>query len=48
MCGINGTLSFDRSNFRVTAPFIDAMRDTMAHRGPTAAALGFRRMEEWD
>jgi asparagine synthase (glutamine-hydrolysing) len=34
MCGITGTLVFDGSPFRVTRAFIDAMRDTMAHRGP--------------
>lgn len=34
MCGINGTLTFDCGTFRVTAPFVNAMRDTMMHRGP--------------
>ncbi len=34
MCGIAGTLSFTNSRFKVTEPFITAMRDTMPHRGP--------------
>jgi asparagine synthase (glutamine-hydrolysing) len=54
MCGIAGTLSFDLPAFRVVAPFVDRMRDTMAHRGPDGArtwvsddgriGLGFRRL----
>jgi asparagine synthase (glutamine-hydrolysing) len=53
MCGIAGTLSFDPS-FRVTPEHIDAMRETLAHRGPDGAdtwvdsdarvGLGFRRL----
>ncbi len=34
MCGIVGALSFQRSNFAVTEPYIVKMRDTMQHRGP--------------
>lgn len=54
MCGIAGTLSFDPAAFRVEDPFVDRMRDTMAHRGPDGArtwvsddgriGLGFRRL----
>jgi asparagine synthase (glutamine-hydrolysing) len=53
MCGLVGCLtSSDR--FRVTAPYLDRMRDTMAHRGPDGAGtwisndgavgLGHRRL----
>jgi len=34
MCGIVGALVFDGANFRITAPYLERMRDTMAHRGP--------------
>lgn len=34
MCGIVGALSFTNSSFRVTDPYLTAMRDTMIHRGP--------------
>lgn len=34
MCGIVGALSFGQSSFSVTEPYINAMRDTMIHRGP--------------
>jgi len=34
MCGIVGALVFWNGAFRVTEPYIAAMRDTMAHRGP--------------
>lgn len=56
MCGITGALCFDGANpsFRVTEPYISAMRDTMAHRGPDGVGtwvgpdgdvgLGFRRL----
>jgi asparagine synthase (glutamine-hydrolysing) len=54
MCGIAGTLSLDPGRFRVTPEHVDAMRETMAHRGPDGAAtwvddtgrigLGFRRL----
>src|SRR5215467_360586 len=53
MCGINGTLSL-APDFRVEAPLVSRMRDTLAHRGPDGAAtwvsddgrvgLGFRRL----
>ncbi len=39
MCGINGTLVFEHSGFRVTEPYLARMRDTMAHRGPDGAGL---------
>lgn len=39
MCGISGTLVFDRSDFRVTAPYLSRMRDAMAHRGPDGEGL---------
>jgi asparagine synthase (glutamine-hydrolysing) len=54
MCGIAGSLSFDPAAFRVDAAFVDAMRETLAHRGPDGAGswvaddgrvgLGFRRL----
>ena len=36
MCGLVGCLTFS-DRFRVTAPYIDRMRDTMTHRGPDGA-----------
>jgi asparagine synthase (glutamine-hydrolysing) len=36
MCGLVGCISFS-DRFRVTAPYIERMRDTMAHRGPDGA-----------
>ncbi len=54
MCGINGALVFDHGDFRITEPYVTAMRDTMAHRGPDGSdtwvcsdgrvGLGFRRL----
>lgn len=53
MCGVVGCISFS-DRFRVSAPYIDRMRDTMAHRGPDgegtwisadgAVGLGHRRL----
>ena len=37
MCGINGTLVFNNSSFRVSEPYINRMRDEMKHRGPDGA-----------
>jgi asparagine synthase (glutamine-hydrolysing) len=34
MCGIVGALVFPNSHFTITEPYINRMRDTMAHRGP--------------
>ena len=39
MCGIVGTLVFDRASFRVTEPYISKMRDVMSHRGPDGAGV---------
>lgn len=54
MCGIVGTLTFASSPFKVSAPYIIDMRDTMTHRGPDGegvwvssdqrVGLGFRRL----
>jgi len=54
VCGIVGVRVFSGSGFRVTEPYISAMRDTMAHRGPDGAdtwvsddgrvGLGHRRL----
>ncbi len=54
VCGIVGTLSFGVADFAITAPYLDRMRDTMAHRGPDGVGtwiaadrrvgLGFRRL----
>jgi asparagine synthase (glutamine-hydrolysing) len=53
MCGLVGCLSYS-DRFRVTAPYLDRMRDTMVHRGPDgegtwisadgAVGLGHRRL----
>jgi len=34
MCGRVWALAFTPSNFRVTAPYLTLMRDTMTHHGP--------------
>jgi len=34
MCGLVGALVFQESDFLITEPYIDCMRDTMIHRGP--------------
>lgn len=39
MCGIAGALSFKRSAFEITAPYLARMRDAMAHRGPDGAGM---------
>ena len=39
MCGVVGTLVFAKSDFRITAPYLERMRDAMAHRGPDGAGL---------
>ena len=54
MCGVVGTLTFGSEEFRVTTPYINKMRDVMAHRGPDGAGtwvsedgrigLGHRRL----
>jgi asparagine synthase (glutamine-hydrolysing) len=54
MCGIVGAFAFRDSSFEVQAPYIDKMRDSMAHRGPDGAGtwvsgdrrigLGHRRL----
>ncbi len=54
MCGIVGIWEYGASEGRVTQPLIEAMRDTMPHRGPDdtgshifdkgRGALGFRRL----
>jgi asparagine synthase (glutamine-hydrolysing) len=54
MCGIVGAFSFRNSSFRVSESYLEAMRDTMSHRGPDGAGafissdgrlgLGHRRL----
>jgi len=54
MCGVVGAFAFASSDFRITAPYLERMRDTMAHRGPDGAGtwispdarvgLGHRRL----
>lgn len=34
MCGLAGALVFDSSEFRLNSLYIEALRDTMVHRGP--------------
>ncbi len=58
MCGVVGTLVFRNSNFSISEPYVTAMRDSMAHRGPDAAGtwvspdgrvgLGHRRLSVID
>ena len=43
MCGIAGALVFKNGTFNVTEPYITAMRDTMAHRGPDDAGVWIDR-----
>ncbi len=54
MCGIAGALAFKGSNFLITEPYLNRMRETMSHRGPDGAGtwisadrrvgLGHRRL----
>lgn len=54
MCGVVGALSLNGPSFKVTEPYINRMRDVMAHRGPDGAGtwvsadhrigLGHRRL----
>jgi asparagine synthase (glutamine-hydrolysing) len=54
MCGIAGAVVFDGHDFRVTRPYVERLRDSMAHRGPDGsgvwidergiAGLGHRRL----
>ena len=46
MCGIVGALVFKNSNFTVTETLIQAMRDTMAHRGPDGAGFWVEKQGE--
>ena len=34
MCGLAGALVLDSSEFRLNSLYIEALRDTMVHRGP--------------
>lgn len=43
MCGIVGALVLKGSSFAVTEPYIVAMRDTMAHRGPDGSGVWLSR-----
>ena len=42
MCGIAGALTFGRDGFTVTTDYLDAMRDTMVHRGPDGCGTWVR------
>ena len=54
MCGINGALAFSSSGFEITPAYVEAMRDSLSHRGPDGAGswispdrrvgLGHRRL----
>ena len=54
MCGLSGVLVFKGSSFHVERPFIQAMIDTIKHRGPDGEGIwiaddkkvgfGFRRL----
>ncbi len=39
MCGILGAVVFDGSDYRLTRPYLERMRDSMAHRGPDGSGL---------
>ncbi|MFN5516614.1 MAG: asparagine synthase (glutamine-hydrolyzing) [Cyanobacteriota bacterium] len=39
MCGIVGALTFDQSDFAITAKYLVPMRDIMEHRGPDGTGL---------
>lgn len=39
MCGINGSLVFDESDFEITSEYLIKMRDIQEHRGPDGAGL---------
>lgn len=39
MCGLAGALVFDHGHFAVTEPYLLAMRDRLAHRGPDGAGV---------
>lgn len=39
MCGINGSLALDPGGSRIDPATVEAMRDTMIHRGPDGAGL---------
>lgn len=39
MSGVVGAIAFKDGSWRVTEPYLTAMRDTMAHRGPDGAGL---------
>jgi len=54
MCGLSGALVFKQSSFRIEKPYIQAMIDTIKHRGPDGEGIwiandgkigfGFRRL----
>ena len=37
MCGIVGSVVFNKHDFKITDDYITKMRDTMEHRGPDGA-----------
>jgi asparagine synthase (glutamine-hydrolysing) len=39
MCGITGAIALGTADFRVTQPYLVAMRETMSHRGPDGAGV---------
>ena len=39
MCGINGALIFDGSDFKITSEYLIKMRDMQEHRGPDGAGI---------
>lgn len=58
MCGVVGAFVFSKSRFQITHPYIERMRDVMAHRGPDGTGtwidsvgrigLGHRRLSILD
>ena len=58
MCGLTGVLVFKESGYRIGRPLIQAMTDTIKHRGPDGEGiwiaddgkigLGFRRLSILD
>ena len=39
MCGVSGVVVLDGSDFIVTRPYVERLRDALAHRGPDGEGL---------
>ena len=47
LCGINGALIFDGSDFGLTSEYLIKMRDMQEHRGPDGAGYGYQIIGVW-